>query len=186
MRDKDQKMRFNSAELAMIKGLFANNDELIYAIRKTMLQMELSVVEKAAVAGLTAEAHQLIAKTFMPELDGDSPIAQLADLRIGLDIKGLSPDGAWPFIKAKELEIEYINQQLEILQGRGEVKIKLSDLSDLSGPKTLREQKYINLTAWNFLISFVDGIVNQLKILAGTKEETVEETMQRLAKNSNK
>lgn len=186
MRDKKQLMRFNEAELGLMKGLFADNDELVYAIRKVMLQLDLNMGEQAVINGLTEEGFNLIKKLFLPEMDGDSPITQLADLRIGLDIKSLSPDGAWPMIKAKEIEIDYIKQQLEVLRGRGEVKIKLSDLGDLSGLKTQREQIYIKFTAWNFLVSFVDGMINQLKILSGMKTETVEETLKRLANSSNK
>lgn len=186
MRDQNQKMRFNQGELELMKGLFADNEELVYAIRKIMLQLDLTIGEQAVVNGLSEEGYAVVKKLFLPEMDGDSPITQLADLRIGLDIKSLSPDGAWPMIKAKEIEINYIKQQLEILRGRGEVKIKLEDLGDLSGNKPQREQIYINFTAWNFLVSFVDGMINQLKVLSGLKTETVDETLKRLANQSNK
>lgn len=179
-------MRFTQTELELMKALFAENEELVYAIRKAMLQLDLTIGEKAVLGGLTEEGFNLIKKLFYPELDGDSPITQLADLRIGLDIKTLSPDGAWPMIKAKEIEMDYIKQQLDVIRGRGEEKIKLVDLADLSGTKPQREQIYINFTAWNFLVSFVDGMINQLKVLAGLKSETVDQTLERLAKNSNK
>jgi hypothetical protein len=185
-RDINQKMRFSKEELELMKGLFSDNEELVFAIRKVMLQLDLNLGEQAVLNGLTDEGFAVIKKLFLPEFDGDSPITQLADLRIGLDIKSLSPDGAWPMIKAKELEIDYIKQQLEQLRDRGEVKIKLSDLGDLSGNKPTREQVYINFTAWNFLVSFVDGMINQLKILSGLKTESVEETLKRLAATSNK
>jgi hypothetical protein len=189
MREINQKLRFNTAELALTKALFADNEELLFAVRKVMLQMPLMVGEQAVVNGLTDEAFELMKKYFLPELDGDSPIFQMADLTLGLgaDIKGLSPDGAWPFIKAKELEIDFVAQQLEVLRGREpKTNVSLKELADLSGAKTTREQKYINLLAWNFLLSFVDSNINQMKVLAGLKTESVEQTIERLAKNSNK
>jgi hypothetical protein len=181
-------MRFTNAELSLMKGIFAGNDELLYAVRKSMLQLELNLGESTVLGGLTEEAHKLLKKVFLPDLDGDSPLFQMTDMILGLgaDIKSLSPDGAWSFIKAKELEIDYLAQQLEILRGRGESKISLEEMGDLSGAKTTRESTYIKLIARNFLLSFIDSNCQQIKVLAGLKEESVEETLKKLAQNSNK
>ena len=190
MRDINQKLRYTNAELSFIKGLFADNDDLLFLIRKVMLQFELSQAEKDAVKGfMNEQVFTLLTKTFNPWLDPDAPFFQITDLVLGLgaDIKALSPDGAWPFIKAKELEVDYIAQQLKVLNGdTTEPKISLEALGSLAGLKTHREQKYINITARNFLLSFVDSNCNQLKVLAGLKTETVEETLERLKSNSNK
>lgn len=48
------------------------------------------------------------------------------------------------------------------------------------------EQALINIKARNSLISHVDMCLMQLGILAGQKDETVEETKARIAKNSAK
>ena len=45
---------------------------------------------------------------------------------------------------------------------------------------------YVELFARNTLVSHVEQMLNQLLVLAGKKEETVEETQERLAKNSTK
>lgn len=188
MRDPKQKMRFTDAELSLVKGLFAGNDDLLSIIRKVMLQFELSEQEEVTLRGaINEKTFPLIKKFFLPDLDPDAPLFQLADMVIGLDIKELSPDGAWPYIKAKELEMDYIDQQLKVLKGEEvDVKIKLKDLADLRVNKPSREAKYIEVTARNFLLSFVDSNIQQIKFLAGLKEETVEETKARLEKNSNK
>jgi hypothetical protein len=48
------------------------------------------------------------------------------------------------------------------------------------------EEAIINLKARNTLISHLEMCLNQLKVLAGTKTETVEQTKDRLKKDSSK
>lgn len=48
------------------------------------------------------------------------------------------------------------------------------------------EDALINLKARNFIINHIEGCLNQLKFLAGLKSETVEQTKERLMKNSTK
>lgn len=188
MREKNQKLRFTTTELSLIKGLFADNDDLLFLIRKAMLQFTLTQDEKDLLAKtMNNTTWDLMRKVFQPTLDPTAPILQLAHLMVGLDIKNSNPDDAWVFIKAKELEIEYIDQQLEVLRGgKDDPKIVLSDLVKTNVPKTAREQVFINLTAWNFLIAYIDTNINQVKVLAGLKSESVEDTLKRLAQNSAK
>lgn len=191
MRDKDQKMRFNNAELGQVKALFADNEDLLYAIRKVLLQARLTEKEEVMVrSAVTKKTFPLIKKFFLPDIDPDAPIFQLTDMYLGLgaDIKSLSPEGAWPFIRAKELEIEYISQQLAVLEDMtSEVKPKvvLADLTKVTKTSD-SEDIWVNINARNFLLSFIDSNVQQIKLLAGSKDETVEQTKERLRKDSTK
>jgi hypothetical protein len=45
---------------------------------------------------------------------------------------------------------------------------------------------FINIQARNYLLSYIDSFVNDLRNLAGQKDETIEQTKQRLAKDSTK
>ena len=190
MRDKNQNMRFNDSELSFIKAVFADDAEITYIIRKSMLQLELTDQEKEVLKiSWNPEISKLCHKMFLPDLEGDAPLFQLTNLvlALGSDTKGLSPDGAWPFIKAKELEINYLQQQLDVLDGKNpEIKIVLKDMINLDYPKKEREQVWVNVTAWNWLLSFIDSNLAQAKVLAGRKEETVEQTRQRLERDSAK
>lgn len=183
-------MRFTDTELGLIKSLFADNDELLYAIRKVMFQFETTDQEKETIKrAINDSTLALLYKVFLPGLDPDAPIHQMADIVLGLgvEIKSLSPDGAWPFIKAKEVSMDYLGQQLKALNGNVATNhISLTELSDISGPKTQREQKYINVIARNFILSFIDSMFQQIQTLAGKKEESVEQTLARLAQNSAK
>lgn len=190
MRDPNQVTRFNSQELALIKQLFADNEDLLSIVRKVMIQMELTESEKTQLQGMITEtSYALLVKFFVPWLEADAPIGQLTHLALGLgaEIKQLSPEGAWPYIKAKELEMNYLSQQLQVLKGSEEKPtIILNDLTDLDVPKTQREQKYIEVMAWNWLIQYIEQNVAQIRALAGRKDETPDETLERLKKMSAK
>lgn len=189
MADPKQKMRYNDAELALFKALFAGDDRLLFIIRKVMFQSDITEEERETLrSSMTEPVMALMYKTFMPTLDPTAPFFQVIDLVIGLrdEMKTNGPDDAWPHIKAKELEINYILQQLKALTAVEKPDIVFKDLSDLSGAKPQREAVFIRITARNYLVSFIDSMCNQMQFLAGLKEETVEETKDRLARDSAK
>ncbi len=189
MRSTKQEKRYTDEEMGLLKSLFEFNEELPFLIRRVMLQAELSETDKQNLKEvMTPPVLALMKKVFNPELDMDAPIGQMAHLGLALghDIKQLSPDGAWPYIKAKEQEMEYIDQQLKALAGDfSEPNIKLSDLIDMSGPKTTREQRYIDIMSWNWLLSWIDSCIS-IQLIANAKAtvETAEQRTNRLAKDS--
>lgn len=194
MINPEQKMRFTDHELSLIKVMFAEKDEFLYALRKVLLQFEPTEHEAQVIKkGLNDDAMGLIKKVFCPTIDPEAPIFQLTDIAVGLgaDIRDKHIELAEPYIKAKALEIDYINQQVAVIEGiyRGkEVKnsISLKELANLKVTKTNIEQLYVNITARNYLLSFIDSNIQQVKFLAGLREETVEQTKERLLKNSSK
>lgn len=190
MRQKNQVMRFSDVELNLFKALFALNDDMLFVIRKVLLQIDITETERGSLSKtMNDSVYTLLKKTFLPELEGDAPLFQLSDMRIGLnvDLKGKTPAEAWPLIQVKKLEIEYLEQQfcvLKDIKGNVRTPIKLNELSNLNLKDA--EKLFINLTTWNYLISYIDGNLQQIKFLAGKTEESVEETKERLAKQSNK
>jgi len=111
MKEEGKQMRITDAELKTIKHTFADNDHLLKVLRKV----------------------------FLPEIDPNAPIGQTIDLWMTLKTDDASPD-----------------------------------------------QLVINLKARNLLITHIEQQLMQLKFLAGKKDETVEETKNRLSKNSSK
>lgn len=104
-------MRITEADLAVIKSLFAENDEALKVMRKV----------------------------FLPEITSDAPLGQVVDLWLTLPLDGQTPEQALINIKSRNLVIQHIEQQLL-----------------------------------------------QLRSLAGRKDESVEQTRNRLGKNSTK
>ena len=190
MPKKGQTMRFTDAELSLIKGLFADNEALLYAIRKSMLGFILDENEKSLIKGLSKEAHALIRKTFLPSIDPASPFFQMTDMAMGLnvEIKGMKEEDALPLIEAKALEITYLHQRLQELEGvYSDDNISLAVMGNItSGIARADSNVFVNITARNYLLSYIDSNCKQLEFLAGTKEETVDQTVARLQKNSAK
>lgn len=183
MIDKNQKNRFSQTELSMIKSTFADNFELFTVIRKFMLQMTLTQQEEKSLETLRiTEVFGVLKKCFLPELDGDCPINQNIDLFMTIKLDDKDPEDALLHLKARKLLIDYINQQLNAILGTVVVpSIIFADLTDLDGsPQTVLSR----VIARNTMVSHVEQQLNQLFLLAGMPEETVEETLARLAKNS--
>lgn len=185
--DKTKTMRFSDSELAIIKNTFSDREDLLKAIRKVFLQLELSEAEEDMLSELRKndEVIAILRKTFLPEIDGDAPPHQVVDLWMTLEIKGKDVDVVYHDALARQKLIEYLDEQLCFLEGELlEDGIFFDELSEISGKDPL--SVYVNLTVRNTVLAHVEIQLQQLSVLAGTKEETVEETKERLFKNSAK
>lgn len=183
---------FNDAELSLIKNTFADDGEdYLYLIRSALLQFPLTKEEKTKLKGvMTAPVYAVVKKKILPSLDPDAPLGQLGDLNQTLtnDLKTKDIDAMTPLFQAKKLEIDYLNQQFEYLMNverEFKPKIVLDDLAVI-GPISESRENYINTTARNFLLGYVDMFLIQLKTIAGSSNETLEEKKKRLTRDSNK
>lgn len=191
MEKKKQVFRFDDVELSLMKNTFAENDELLKAIRKVFLQTELSAVDKSLLSILKGNDQliKLINKTFNPQIDPDAPFHQLVDLWMTIDLKDKPISELLPVFNARKLLINLIEQGLENIElvannSAQTIDVKLSNLVSLKGKSA--EEFYAELTARNSLISHVEAQLGQISILAGQKDESVEKTKEKLLKNSNK
>lgn len=182
----ERKMRYTDKELSAIKNTFADNESLLIALRKSFLQLPMKKEEVVMIKGLNKETKDLIRKTFVPEIDGDAPLFQMADLFVGVgsDIKERDIESAYPRILAKDLEKKYLNQQMNEIETEKKGDISFKELINISGKN--ESEAFINVTAFNYLLSYIDSQLNQLQILAGSKDETVEQTKDRLFKDSSR
>jgi len=187
MPEKDQVFIFTKRELSLLKDVFSDNDTLLYTIRKVLFQFPMTEVEKAYIKEyVSPEVINIFKKKLMPELGNEYPIGQLSHILMTLQ-KPFSikqdEDMEWQF-EVKSLEIQYIKQQLAVLEDiKSPQDIKLADMATLKGtPK----EKFVNTTAYIFLIGYIDPALYDIKILAGAKEETPEEQEKRLTRDSSK
>lgn len=183
MRSPNQKMRYSDIELSLIKNTFAGDETNLYAVRKHMLGATLTEAEDKFIKELTPELKVLLNKCFNPVIDGDSPFFQLVDMKMPLspDLKGKTREEAEDIIAIKQVEIDYIQSRLDAFDGIHSDGLSLEKMADLRAPNA-----FVNIQARNYLLSYIDSFVNDLRNLAGQKEETVEQTKQRLAKDSTK
>lgn len=177
----NQVMRYSEEELQLIKDTFADNWTLLNALRKMFLQMELTAVDLSAIQTNVRgrpEVMKLVHKHFLPELSDDVPFALQSDFLLVGQIKELAPASALLHLKALKLTADYIRQQLG-----GKKGIRFSDLAELNLEDDI---VYINMLARNTILNHIESKLNELKILAGKKEETPEETIKKLRKDSAK
>ena len=179
--NKDQKFIFSDVELELIKNTFSENDELLYAVRNVLLQFELSDAQKQMIrAQVTPEVYAIIRKRMLPELDGSFPLTQLSSFwtTITNDIKSRSKEDMELLLEAKKLEVEYLEQQFTVLK-------------DLDAPQPIKltemcVPEYVSMTAYLFLLGYIDPALGFIKSIAGEKTETIEEQKKRLDRDSNK
>lgn len=186
---KKQTMRYTDAELSLTKQMFAENDDLVLALRKAILQLPMGALDESLLSNSfrgKPEALALARKSFLPQLDGSAPINQLVDLWTTLDFKDKSPAETAPLFAARALVIAFYDQQLSRLESMdlaAEGGIRLEDMV----PKLEDEAAdHRGLLARNTIIGTTESVLAQFAALAGTRDETVEETIDRLKKNSSK
>jgi hypothetical protein len=189
-RDKGQVFIFNDAELKLIQVTFADNEALIYSVRKVLLQAPLSPAEKELVKqSMTPEVFAVIKKRLFPDFDYDSPLTQIADYRsiITNDIKSKPFEDSEILLDSLDIEIAYFEQQFERLKDVtliNETVIDLQLLRNTFGKEPRR--RHVELRAYLDILGYVDPQLNHLKVIAGTKEETLEQKKNRMSKDSNK
>ena len=183
--EKQQKMRYTDKELDLMKFTFKDDLSTLKAIRKVFLQMELTEKEYILLRRkIKGDVIPLMRKVFLPELDGDAPISQIIDLWMTIKIDDKNPDEAMLFIKAREIVVNYIEQQLAILgKETNEEKIKFKSLSEILVDNA---NTYINFLARNTIILHTENQIQEINILSHKIEETPEEEAERLKKDSSK
>ena len=183
-KSKIQQMRISDVELDLLKGTFADKDEVMKIIRNLFLGLETSNDEKELVRSLfKGEAlRKMMRKQFLPELQPDIPVGQNIDLWMTIDIKDKDGYSQRQMIEARGELIDMMDKALNLLV---DPYLSLVDLSAWSR-KPWGEGKAGSLLARNTYISHIEAQMGVIKVLSGLKSETVEETKERLMKNSTK
>ena len=187
MANQKQKMRYSDNELSLIKATFADDEAMLLILRKVFLHAELSDGEIKLLEPISKspQAIELMRKAYAPALDLDAPFGQLIDLWMTIDTKEMTPEMASLALKVRA----ELNELLE------------AGLARLASPKNTGtrtvadytpdfdasdEDKYVTYTSRNALISHTETRLLELSLLAGQKNETVEETVTRLQQDSAK
>jgi len=188
MKDKQQTMRYSDEELRIIKNVFAENDDLLKRLRKVMLQMPLNGVDERILESIKKpEVLAILRKIFLPTLDADAPIGQQLDLWMTIQFIDKTVNEAFPHLMARKKLIQYLDQQLEVLESGKKGKIKFDELANTNNlEKKGLWDMYVDMIVRNTIISHTEQQLAILRVLGGFKNETLEETQERLNKDSNK
>jgi len=187
--DKGQQMRFSKKELEVIKGAFENNDDLLYSLRKHLLQCDIPEDEWVNLKKtVNPELLAVLRKDFLPTINDDVPLQQIADPLLLEKIMSLPPEEAAPHIEAALIAKEYTKQQIDELETGDKGKIVLKKLTPKIGEPTKNcLVSYVNLMARNIIISNTESRLYFLRILANQNNPAIqEEFKKKLEQNSNK
>ncbi len=183
-------MRYSDGELILIKGTFKDNEELLKTIRKVFYQMSLNTVDLSRLQitfNGKKELQKVMRKMFLPEIDADIPFQQQIDLWMTIKLKDMIVSEAAVHLKSIKVWYDYINQQLKTIEnGKYDKKQKMifNKLIDIKD-KTDWDM-YANVMARNTIINHVEMCLQQLSFLSEKKDETPEETIERIQQDSNK
>jgi hypothetical protein len=187
---KKQVMRFNDEELLLIKGVFSENEDLLKVIRKVFYQMPLNAVDLSLLQVTFKEKEGLkkvLRKVLLPTLSPDVPLQQNIDLWLLVKVKELPVSEASVHIKSIKIWIDYMNQQLKVIESGKYIKKPKISFNELTNIKNKTDwDLFANMLARNTIVNHVEQQLQQLLMLAGLKNETPEQTIERLHKDSAK
>lgn len=186
-----KKKRFEQEELLLLKSTFEDRDDLLFAIRKVFLQMDISEQEDVMLRGILKDnVKKLLKKIIIPDLDGNAPITQIASLWLHYmpKLQAMDNEKAYIYLDAMEIVEKYLVQQTKVLFGEDvKINIKHKDLEYMDAiADEGRRTKYVNRIAWHDIITAVEARLMDIPILIGQVEKTAEEIEKIRKQNSSK
>ena len=172
---------YTDDERNLIANTFADNEELIMAIRKFLLQGELLASEKVVLDKFvqSSESVALLRKAMLPHVNLDSPLGQIADMWASIDTKIKGAGEIQNDLLSRLVVVRYLEQQFDRMEGRekdypyvvkdsvnqwenGDIQFKDLTFRENKG----FENSFIDTQARHEIISQVDGILLTLRSLA--------------------
>lgn len=186
-QNKQPLMRYNEQELALIKSIFDENLDILFALRKVFLHADLSDADENILKLITEnkQAVKLIEKTYLPRIELDCPFGQTIDLWLAIEVVDNDPEATTLSLKVREKLISYIDTGLKRLTSFDK-KPKLNILNFSPNFDVSDEERYIELQARNALIKHTEVQLQQLIALSKMKRETLAELEARMKKDSTK
>lgn len=179
-----EKLMFDDKELNLIKAVFAENEELLIAIRKLFFGVDITPAEKDAIkqAFANPEVIRVVRHRTYGLNEFDTPIGQLSEFWMGAEkqIFGASRDTIEQAIKSKAMVLEMFETAFKLLENPDGVKVTTKftvDQDDFLGT---------NLIARNLYMQAIETSLANLKMIAGQKNETLEQTLKRIQQDSAK
>lgn len=176
--------RYTDKELALTNTVFAENYDLLKVLRKAIVQLPLSTVEEQMMREtFKGDVIDLIKKFFIPEMDGDSSLSNLTD-KYFIHAEDRSLDNVYFDICVNKKKWEYLEQQVDSIGGIEKETIKLDDFVKTEGKK--EGDICVDFATRSKIIQHVEAVLQAILIIAGKKDETVEQRLKRMEMDSSK
>ena len=182
------KGRYSDKELSVIRNTFSSqNEHLIMAIHKFLLQGNMSEDEMTMIRSMPSEAVDVLRKTILPEIDPETSLGQAVDLWISIETTDKDVEEVNNCMKARQIVIDYFNERIDWMKGEKTNKDDYVVLKDLIFNKMKgKEEAVIEMSARNTILVHINTHLIQIVILADQTPETQEEIEKRRAMDSNK
>ncbi len=182
-KQPQRQSRYSDRELDLINKTFAENEDLLKAIRKKVLQMELSGTEEQMLTStIKGDVLTLIRKVFIPELDGNASISNLSD-KHWVHTEDRALDAIYFDILVNEKKYEYLEKAVENITDFSEDNT-LKELVNREGKK--EHEVCVNYATRAKIMNHVESILQAVFVIAGKKDETVEARLKRMGADSSK
>lgn len=184
IQPEDNGLAFNDLEIIFIKKLFAGNDKMLMALRNHLLQFELTDEDNGLLKTLSPDALQFLRdRVFVPRANRTSKLQRIGDAWGSLQISNMGVDEAYPHLLAREAQIAYYNQMIDLLEGKETKGMNLDEcVTDIAKKSPI--EAYVNFVTRNTILLQTDFHINLLKTFAGRENESVEDVKKRLKKDS--
>lgn len=188
MVEKQQKARFSQIELLSLQKAFKNDEELLYVLRKYLLDLQIPEEDYKRLKKIGLTALKTIKRNFLPQISDDTRLELQAHIMLFKEIMQMTPDMSYLYTESKLIFSDYFDQKFDELMNNeiNGQKIELKNLFPKRGQE--REERHINLTAWSSIVANIDIRLSEIQVFANTPglDETDEDKEKKLQKNSNK
>lgn len=171
-------------DVVLIKTVFADNDNLLKAMRALFFGLSPTKEEKELIKNTFAKERlrKIMWKRFYPTISRDMPIGQLGDVWLGAEsmVFGVNESTIAQAILYKKGSLEMTYKAMELLEDPDKHEMDLTynaEDGDVLATKLLTRNQYIR---------HIEAQLLFLKVIAGQKKETLAETKTRLGMDSAK
>lgn len=177
---------YTPGELTIAKQVFADNLELLVLVRKALLQGELSQMETDMLKQVfeVPTVTALLKKCINPDINKMANPFHVVDIISEIDLAPVPVEHAYLQLRAYATVKVYLDQVFTELSGGAKATIKFDELGVVPEEvldKQGQEVLYTRVHARNMLIQHLDKrLFNNLRVVAGKKDETPEEQLKRL------
>jgi hypothetical protein len=180
------RLMYSDNDINLIKATFAENEELLLSIRKLFFGAEISPEEKANIKNIFSKPQ--VKEVFRKKVYGlnnlDTPIGQLSDFWLGVETQvfGANRETIEQAITSKDLVLKMFQKAFDLLDNPDGEKVNL----DFNATSLITDPLGIQIIARNLYMKAIETSLLAVQTIAGKKDETLEQTLQRLQKDSSR
>lgn len=184
MKEKP-KLMYNEKDIALLKSAFCENDELLVAVRLLFFGLDITDEQKKMIT--STFSSQEMREVFMKKVYGignyNTPIGQVSDFWMGIEqqIFGASRDTIYQAVQSKALVLDMFQKCFVLLENPDAEKVSIE-----FNPNSSIDELQVKLIARNLFMKAIETALLTIKMIAGMKDESPEQAIERLSKDSTK